>query len=239
VDYEEHAHRYHVHRALAPEALDAWGEFVRPHAMPGGRVVDCGAGTCLFGAACRSWGAADVIAADASREMLAAADPTIGVHRVQGRATALPVADAGIDIVWVSAAVHHFPSLDESFAEFKRVLRPDGVVIIREYVPGHTPLPWLELFPGNDKSKARYPSIESITAALEGAGLRIEREELIVESVHALHQRAEFVRRMRHADTLLTALTDAEIDAGLAALDDRADEIDEFALTGIVARALG
>ena len=64
VDYEEHAHRYHVHRALAPEALNAWGEFVRPHAMPGGRMLDCGAGTCLFGAAWRSWARRDVIAVD-------------------------------------------------------------------------------------------------------------------------------------------------------------------------------
>jgi len=236
VDYEQHAPQYHVHRAMPPAALDAWGAFVAPHVAPDARVLDAGAGTCLFGAAWRTWGAANVVAVDVSREMLATADAVEGVSRVQASATALPTARGMVDIVWASASVHHFPSLEESFGEFNRVLRPDGLVIIREYVPGHTPLAWLEVFPGNEKSKARFPSVERLTGALDGAGFVVERLDLVLESVQPLGRRAEFVRRMRHADTLLTALTDDEVDAGIAALMARADEPDEFSLTGLVAR---
>lgn len=238
VDYEEHAHHYHVHRAMSRAALDAWGAFVGAYARPGGRVLDAGAGTCLFGAAWRSWGAAQVVAVDVSHEMLATAESTGGVHRLQATATALPVRSASADVVWASASIHHFPSLDDSFAEFRRVVHGDGLVLIREYVPGHTPLPWLDVFPGNEKSKARFPSVDAIRDALTRTGFAVEHLEVIVESVHSLGQRAEFVRTMRDADTLLTALTDDEIAAGVEALHARADEREEFALTGIVARAV-
>ena len=39
---------------------------------------------------------------------------------------------------------------------------------------------------------------------------------------------------MREADSILTAMSDAEIDAGIAALGERQDEIERFALSCLI-----
>jgi SAM-dependent methyltransferase len=44
-------------------------------------------------------------------------------------AAALPFADASFDLVLGHAVLHHLPELDRSFAEFRRVLRPGGVLL--------------------------------------------------------------------------------------------------------------
>ncbi len=44
-------------------------------------------------------------------------------------AAALPFEDASFDLVLGHAVLHHLPELDRSFAEFKRVLRPGGVLL--------------------------------------------------------------------------------------------------------------
>lgn len=55
-----------------------------------------------------------------------------GVTLLQGRAEALPVADASVDVVTMGYALRHLSDLRSAFAEFARVLRPGGRLVLLE-----------------------------------------------------------------------------------------------------------
>src|ERR1700742_1574691 len=64
-------------------------------------------------------------------EQLAATAEGLGledVTTVVTEAETLPFDDESFDLVLGHAVLHHIPDLDRAFAEFKRVLRPGGVV---------------------------------------------------------------------------------------------------------------
>jgi ubiquinone/menaquinone biosynthesis C-methylase UbiE len=65
-------------------------------------------------------------------EQLAATANSLGladVSTVVTEAEALPFEDESFDLVLGHAVLHHIPDLDRAFAEFKRVLRPGGVIV--------------------------------------------------------------------------------------------------------------
>jgi ubiquinone/menaquinone biosynthesis C-methylase UbiE len=53
----------------------------------------------------------------------------LDVETVVTDAAALPFEDASFDLVLGHAVLHHLPELERSFAEFRRVLRPGGVLL--------------------------------------------------------------------------------------------------------------
>jgi demethylmenaquinone methyltransferase/2-methoxy-6-polyprenyl-1,4-benzoquinol methylase len=60
-------------------------------------------------------------------------------HKTMARqddAGRLPVCTAAVDAVVVLDAFHHLPDPDAALAEAVRVLRPGGVLVIREFDPG-------------------------------------------------------------------------------------------------------
>ncbi|MFT3863526.1 MAG: methyltransferase domain-containing protein [Solirubrobacterales bacterium] len=63
---------------------------------------------------------------------LASTATTLGlkdVTTVVTEAETLPFEDESFDLVLGHAVLHHIPDLDRAFAEFKRVLRPGGVIV--------------------------------------------------------------------------------------------------------------
>jgi SAM-dependent methyltransferase len=50
------------------------------------------------------------------------------VSTVVTEAEVLPFEDESFDLVFGHAVLHHIPDLDEAFAEFRRVLRPGGMI---------------------------------------------------------------------------------------------------------------
>ncbi|MGY4726216.1 glycoside hydrolase family 99-like domain-containing protein [Burkholderia pyrrocinia] len=132
----EHMHRYLVARNLAA----------------GLRVLDiaCGEG---YGSFALSRTAASVVGVDISDEAIRHAQSTYG-HRtdnlafVVGSAADIPLADASVDMVVSFETIEHHDQHEAMMREIKRVLRPDGFVIISspnkyEYsdVPGYSN-PW-------------------------------------------------------------------------------------------------
>ncbi|AZH26436.1 class I SAM-dependent methyltransferase [Haloplanus aerogenes] len=119
-----------------PEPI--WAGLARAD-RPVERVLDLAGGT---GRAARAIAAPvgtartpETVVVDASRRMLThAADR--GTTAVQGDAGRLPVRDAATDAVVVLDALHHLPDQAAALAEAARVLRPGGVLVIREYDPG-------------------------------------------------------------------------------------------------------
>lgn len=107
---------------------------LRSGLAPGQRLLDIAIGTGLVAReALRILERpADVIGLDVSAGMLGEARRNLPVPLLQAQAEAIPLADATIDLVTVGYALRHFADLNRTFAEFRRVLRPGGSVLILE-----------------------------------------------------------------------------------------------------------
>ncbi len=99
----------------------------------GMQVVDVGVGTGLLARqAMRLIGAQGrLIGVDPSAGMLSQA-LLPGVQLIQGRAEALPCAAASADFLSLGYALRHVSDVDAAFAEFHRVLRPGGRLLLLE-----------------------------------------------------------------------------------------------------------
>jgi ubiquinone/menaquinone biosynthesis C-methylase UbiE len=95
------------------------------------RVLD------LAGGAGRAARAVDapVVVLDAAPGMLRRAAQR-GHDAVAGDAARLPLRADAVDAVVVLDAFHHLPDPDATLAEVERVLRPGGVLVVREFDPG-------------------------------------------------------------------------------------------------------
>ena len=91
-----------------------------------------------------------VVGIEPTVERVEAARALVGNGRLEfrpGDATAVPTADATFDWVWCGDVLHHIPETGRALAEFARVLRPGGRLIVKEsqllhglFLPGHPAL---------------------------------------------------------------------------------------------------
>ncbi|WP_419181137.1 class I SAM-dependent methyltransferase [Haloarcula litorea] len=99
---------------------------------PVDRLVDLGGGP---GRASRRLGVPETIVLDAAPGMLARARKH-ELAAVAGDAARLPLATDSVDAVLVVDALHHIRDLDGILREVERVLRPGGVLVVRDFDPG-------------------------------------------------------------------------------------------------------
>ena len=98
------------------------------------RALEIGAGTGYFSLnLLRAGVVRQAVATDISPGMLrrlerSAAELGLVVETAACEATELPFEDDSFDLVFGHAVLHHLPDLDLAFREFRRVLRPGGVV---------------------------------------------------------------------------------------------------------------
>ncbi len=89
--------------------------------------------------------AAEVVALDITREMLATAQQVAAERHLQnirfleGDAQALPCADASFDVVTCRKAAHHFPYVRQAVREWARVLKPDGKLALIDSISPEEP----------------------------------------------------------------------------------------------------
>lgn len=224
VDYERVAARYQQGRSLPADVLDRWAAAVEPHLPPGPiRVVDVGAGTGIFTAAWPRWTRAAVVAVEPSAAMVSAGtsagnvdDPAASF--VRGVAEMLPLRDDSAQVVWVSTALHHFADVDRAIDEFARVLGPGGRVLVRTYAPDRTEITWLQAFPGRAKWEARCHTEQQLIDLFRPHGFDLTDAREVLEWTETYASSADWVERMRNADSMLTALGDEEIAEGLRTL---------------------
>lgn len=95
------------------------------------RVLDVGGGS---GRATVATGRADAIVVDISAGMLSRAQAR-GLACIRGDARQLPISDRSVDAVLIVDAFHHMPDGEIVLDELVRVLRPGGVIVIREFDP--------------------------------------------------------------------------------------------------------
>ena len=101
---------------------------------PGMRVLDVATGTGLVAQAALDSGVAqvDVVGLDASRGMLEENRKHRALQLIQGFGEALPFREAAFDFIVMGYALRHAEDLAALFAEFNRVLRNTGKVLILE-----------------------------------------------------------------------------------------------------------
>jgi demethylmenaquinone methyltransferase/2-methoxy-6-polyprenyl-1,4-benzoquinol methylase len=100
-------------------------------------VVDVGCGTGLLAREALDLIGhnGSLIGVDPSPGMLAqrtAQGPMAGARFIEGRAESLPLPDASADFVTMGFALRHIDDAHAAFAEFRRVLRPGGRVLVLE-----------------------------------------------------------------------------------------------------------
>ncbi len=107
---------------------------LRAGLRPGDRVVDVATGTGLVAAeAQRLVGPTGLVAAlDVSWGMLQQARAAPGLGLVQGSVDDLPFAPESFDVLTMGYALRHVGALGAACAEFFRVLRPGGQVLLLE-----------------------------------------------------------------------------------------------------------
>lgn len=104
------------------------------------RILDVGAGPGRASAAMRKrFPKAEVVALDLALPMLREAKSRAGwwkpFRRVCGDARALPIADAGVDLLFSSLCLQWCEDLEAVFDEFRRVLRPGGWLLFTTFGP--------------------------------------------------------------------------------------------------------
>lgn len=94
--------------------------------------VACGTGLVAVEAARILGTAENITCLDPSEGMLDVARSKLAAHFVVGRAEKMPLPDNAFDFLTMGYALRHVTSLDETFREYLRVLKPRGKVLILE-----------------------------------------------------------------------------------------------------------
>ncbi len=226
LDYDEAASAYARGRPLGREAIAAWRDAVAPflgedRARP---LLDVGAGTGWFAGAFADWFDATVVAvepADGMRRQAGTARADRRVQFVAGAAEALPLRDRTARMAWLSTVIHHVGELTAAARELARVLQPGARVLIRSAFPERLDgIALFRFFPAARRVAETFPTVAATVTTFASAGF--VREALLAVpqiSAPSLAVAAEQARTMRHADSTLRPLSDAEFAAGLAALE--------------------
>ena len=145
--FDKVADRYDLLNDVLSLGQDRWWRRVVARAVgarPGERVLDVAAGTGTSSRAFTAAGA-DCVACDFSLGMLevgAQRGRRPGLRFVAGDAMRLPFRDQAFDAVTISFGLRNVADHEAALAEFRRVTRPGGQLVVCEF--GHLPSPRLD-----------------------------------------------------------------------------------------------
>jgi 2-polyprenyl-3-methyl-5-hydroxy-6-metoxy-1,4-benzoquinol methylase len=130
------------------------------HAVAGRKVLDAACGTGYGSSILAAAGAAEVFGVDLDASAVSAADAATAqsVRIVQGDVAELPFQDDEFDVVVSFETIEHVEDGDATLREFRRVLRPDGLLILSSPNRGVYPT-------GNEHHVHEYTAAELQAAA--------------------------------------------------------------------------
>jgi ubiquinone/menaquinone biosynthesis C-methylase UbiE len=213
---------------------------VREGDLRGRRVLDVGCGTGRAVAAladrylARAWGI------DPSPEMVEVARGRIprGAQVKVGRAEDLPFKEGWFErvLMWLTV---HLVSGSEALAEARRVLTPDGRLVIATFDPTHFDDFWLNrLFPSLERiDRARFPEPEVLAEEIERAGFDNPRTTRLTQAGRIDRESALRKLHGRFISTL-QLLDEAEYRDGVARAERELPERVEYTVEWVVLSAV-
>jgi len=201
----------------------------------GRRVLDVGCGTGRVAAALAERGSR-VWGVEPSPEMAALARERLSTVKI-APAEQLPFKDGWFEraVMWL---VIHLVDRSRAFAEARRVLRPDGRLLIATFDPAHFERYWLNhFFPSLETiDRARFPEPEALQRELEKASFA--SVQLIPLSQRAAIGREGALERVRgRFISPLQLLGEDEYQRGLERMEAELPEQNEYALEWVLAVA--
>ncbi len=165
-----------VNRRFVDDLLMAMPSWPEGDSLP--NIVDLGTGTALIPLELlsRSVDIASILACDLAAEMLKLAKSNLLRHPQGNKAVPvycdakqLPIEDRSCDVLMSNSIVHHIPDPIRVFREMKRVLRPGGLLFVRDLMrPGSADEVEriVETYAGNENEFQQQMFRQSLHAAL-------------------------------------------------------------------------
>ncbi|MCC6431244.1 MAG: class I SAM-dependent methyltransferase [Gemmatimonadaceae bacterium] len=148
---------------------------------PNVRLLDVGCGTgALLDRALTMQPAMQCTGVDLTREMLQRAAMRLGgrASLVQGSGDALPVADACVDVVVSTSALHYMRDAVRVLREMRRVLVPGGTLVLTDWCADYRAMRWLDrLLRVGDPAHVRTLRCSELGALVASAGFSRVRVE--------------------------------------------------------------
>lgn len=164
--FDRVAPRYDLANAVLSMGQDAhWRRVTARAARPPGRVIaDVAAGPGNVAGELLKEGAAHVLAIDLSYNMLAEGQKSglPDVTWINGDALALPLADDSVDAVTISFGLRNLPDPQAGIAEFARVVKPGGDLVIAEFAAPTNPT-FARIY--NDYLVAALPRVAQVVSS--------------------------------------------------------------------------
>ena len=198
--------------SLNPRGPDSLYEIVRELGLPGGAAVldlGCGEGKQSIELAKRfgfSVAGVDPVWRHIELAREAARAAGIDAHFELGRAEAIPLADASVDLLWCREVMVLVADLGAAFAECRRVIRADGRMLLYQmFATGLLEPREAERLFGRTDSQAASWDAQKVERAFVGAGFLIEKQVDFGGEwgEFAQEQRGDGGRQLVHAARLL------------------------------------
>jgi ubiquinone/menaquinone biosynthesis C-methylase UbiE len=223
VDYDRRLYSaYRDGRALSDDTGRLWMAAVGRH-LGGARgslvTLDLGAGTGRFSTLLADAFDARVVGVEPSGKMRDEAERGSMHPRVvyrDGSAACIPAAAGEFDFAFMSMVVHHVPDLAACARELYRVVKPDGLVFIRNTFSGRLDsVPLYRFFPSARAiDEARLPRAEQVRDTFRAHDFEFVALEAIEQPIDP-SLRAHHERMKRRALSTFELMTDAEFHEGL------------------------
>ncbi len=226
MDYDKGLHaNYDETRRLTPQALDLWVETARRFlpAKKGLKIADIGSGTGRFSGLLAKGLDAEVVGIEPSikmRETAIGKGSMPGVRYIEGSAEAIPLGDGECDAAWLSMVIHHVGNIGACIAELSRILKPGGIVLIRNSYRGRlNDIPFYDYFPtGLAVDEVRLPDAGELRKMFEREGFRFVTLEGIRQVL--ANTAKDYLERIRkRAISTFELIPDADFQEGLQKLE--------------------
>lgn len=225
VDYDERMHSvYAKGRVMSPAALATWMDAFSRH-LPERRpltLVDVGCGIGRFTPWLADMFGGPVYGVEPSTRMRAIAEADARHERVtylDGKAEAMPLPARACDGALLYFVWHHVADRPAAARELARVVKPGGRLLVRTSFAESMPeLWWYRWFPrAREIDRTMYEPKATVLETFASAGWEAVAHEQ-VEFDTAPDRAADFARLQLRALSTFEHMTEAEAEAGFAAI---------------------